>query len=108
MSFPFLLVWQCCQALAAAVCSTNEPPKCIVPRILFLDSYFCSEDKSEWNWSSGLKMHVMGSLILQEIFKFHRVCCISSIFVRGSSIFNIFHPSKRIDFPGFMFGRFIY
>ncbi|OMO66008.1 hypothetical protein COLO4_30871 [Corchorus olitorius] len=62
--------YKCCQALAAAVASKNEPPKCIVPRILFLDSYFSCEDKSSWNWASGVKIHVMGSLILQTIFNF--------------------------------------
>ncbi|XWS18762.1 hypothetical protein CRYUN_Cryun32bG0072600 [Craigia yunnanensis] len=62
--------YKCCQALAAAVGSKNETSKFIVPRILFLDSYFSYEDKSSWNWSGGFKMQVMGSLILQAIFKF--------------------------------------
>ncbi|XP_057980901.1 pumilio homolog 23 [Malania oleifera] len=61
---------KCCQALAAAVQSVNESPRCIVPRILFLESYFGCEDKSDWNWPNGTKMHVMGSLILQAIFRF--------------------------------------
>ncbi|KAK9281800.1 hypothetical protein L1049_004706 [Liquidambar formosana] len=60
---------KCCQALAAAVCSANESPRSIVPRILFLESYFCCEDKSNWNWENGVKMHVMGSLILQAVFR---------------------------------------
>ncbi|XVE88546.1 hypothetical protein DITRI_Ditri19aG0077900 [Diplodiscus trichospermus] len=62
--------YKCCQALAAAVCSKNETSKFIVPRILFLESYFGCEDKSSWNWPGGVKMQVMGSLILQAIFKF--------------------------------------
>ncbi|XWS19990.1 hypothetical protein CRYUN_Cryun31cG0063300 [Craigia yunnanensis] len=62
--------YKCCEALATAVGSKNETSKCIVPRILFLDSYFSYEDKSSWNWTGGVKMHVMGSLILQAIFKF--------------------------------------
>ncbi|KAG8656567.1 hypothetical protein MANES_04G151100v8 [Manihot esculenta] len=61
---------KCCQALAAAVCLPNESPRCIVPRILFLERYFAFEDKSSWNWPSGIKMHVMGSLILQAVFRF--------------------------------------
>ncbi|KAK8641930.1 hypothetical protein V6N13_011298 [Hibiscus sabdariffa] len=62
--------YKCCEALAAAVGSKNETSKFIVPRILFLDSYFSNYDKSSWNWPAGAKMHVMGSLILQAIFKF--------------------------------------
>ncbi|CAB4272190.1 unnamed protein product [Prunus armeniaca] len=61
---------KCCEALAMAVHSSNESSTCIVPRILFLDSYFYCEDKSNWNWPSGAKMHVMGSLILQGVFRF--------------------------------------
>ncbi|XP_058007559.1 pumilio homolog 23 isoform X2 [Hevea brasiliensis] len=61
---------KCCQALTAAVCLPNESPRCIVPRILFLESYFAFEDKSNWKWPSDFKMHVMGSLILQAIFRF--------------------------------------
>ncbi|VVA20641.1 PREDICTED: nucleolar 9 [Prunus dulcis] len=61
---------KCCEALATAVHSSNESSTCIVPRILFLDSYFYCEDKSNWNWPSGAKMHVMGSLILQGVFRF--------------------------------------
>ncbi|KAL4306042.1 hypothetical protein HN51_039984 [Arachis hypogaea] len=61
---------KCCQFLAKTVCSADESPKCIVPRLLFLDSYFSCEDKSNWSWQSGDKMHVMGSLILQAIFRF--------------------------------------
>ncbi|XP_035539256.1 pumilio homolog 23 isoform X2 [Juglans regia] len=61
---------KCCQALTAAVCSANESPRFIVPRILFLDNYFFCEDKSNWNWPSGARMHVLGSLILQAVFRY--------------------------------------
>ncbi|XP_015583622.2 pumilio homolog 23 [Ricinus communis] len=61
---------KCCQALVAALCSPNESPRWIVPRILFLESYFSFGDKATWNWPNGIKMHVMGSLILQAIFRF--------------------------------------
>lgn len=69
-----LFVLQCCQALTAAVCSADESHKSIVPRILFLDNYVYCEDKSNWNWPSGVKMHVMGSLILQAVFRYQNVC----------------------------------
>lgn len=61
---------QCSQALSSAVCLENESPRCIVPRILFLDNYFSCEDYLNWNWPNGSRIHVMGSLILQSIFKF--------------------------------------
>ncbi|KAL2493361.1 Pumilio23 [Abeliophyllum distichum] len=60
---------KCCQALAAAVRLENESTICIVPRILFLDSYFNSEENDSWNWPNGVKMHLLGSLILQSIFR---------------------------------------
>lgn len=65
---------KCCQALAEAVCSVDESPNWIVPRLLFLDSYFTCEDKSNWSWQNGVKMHVMGSLILQTVFRFRSEC----------------------------------
>ncbi|XP_059639993.1 pumilio homolog 23 [Cornus florida] len=60
---------KCCQALVAAVCSALDSPTCIVPRILYLESYIYCEDKSNWNWPKGVKMHVMGSLVLQTVFR---------------------------------------
>ncbi|XP_019244042.1 PREDICTED: pumilio homolog 23 isoform X2 [Nicotiana attenuata] len=60
---------ECCQAIAAAVCTGDEFPKYIVPRILFLENFFCSGDKSNWSWPQGTKIHVVGSLILQSIFR---------------------------------------
>lgn len=61
---------KCCEALAAAVSSTNVSPRCIVPGILFLESYFSCEDKSNWNWPKGIKIQIVGSLILQAVFRF--------------------------------------
>ncbi|KAJ8625206.1 hypothetical protein MRB53_033736 [Persea americana] len=61
---------ECCQALAAAVCSSSESPSCIIQRILFLEDYYCCEDKPSWNWLKGNKMHTLGCLILQTIFKY--------------------------------------
>ncbi|KAI3775169.1 hypothetical protein L1987_49738 [Smallanthus sonchifolius] len=61
---------QCCQALIGAVCMENEPPRCIVPRMLFLDNYFYCKDKSNWDWPSGARMHTIGTLILQSVFRF--------------------------------------
>ncbi|KAL7599678.1 pumilio homolog 23 [Lactuca sativa] len=60
---------KCCQALIGSVCMENEPPRCIVPRILFLDNYFYCKDKSNWDWPSGARMHVIGTLILQSVFR---------------------------------------
>ncbi|XP_072991248.1 pumilio homolog 23 [Typha latifolia] len=59
---------ECCHALATAVNSDSGSPSCIVPHILFLESYF--REKSGWQWHLGEKMHVLGCLILQTIFKF--------------------------------------
>lgn len=75
------ICWQCSQALAAAVCAMDESPGCIVPRILFLDNYYSSEDKTNWNWPDGVKMHVVGSLILQSIFRLPCVCASNSIYL---------------------------
>lgn len=61
---------KCCQALTGAVCMENEPPRCIIPRILFLDNYFYCRDKSNWDWPSGARMHTIGTLILQTVFRF--------------------------------------
>lgn len=61
---------ECGQSLANAVCLSDESSACIVPRLLFLDHYLYSEDKANWSWPSGVKMHVLGSLILQSIFRY--------------------------------------
>ncbi|XP_027349858.1 pumilio homolog 23 [Abrus precatorius] len=70
---------KCCQVLSEAVCLAGESPKWIVPRLLFLDNYFTCEDKSNWSWPSGAKMHVMGSLILQTVFRFRSECILPYI-----------------------------
>ena len=80
-----ITVLQCSQALAAAVCSANESSGCIVPRLLFLDSYFSCQDKSNWNWPNGVKIHVMGSLILELVFKFPSVRFLSFL----TSVLNL-------------------
>lgn len=83
-----LHVWQCCEALAATVSSMNGSPRCIVPGILFLESYFSCEDKSNWNWPKGIKMQIVGSLILQAVFRFPSVCFPLLPVFRGSLILS--------------------
>ncbi|KAG7025929.1 Pumilio-like 23, partial [Cucurbita argyrosperma subsp. argyrosperma] len=61
---------KCCEALVRAVCSTDESPGCIIPRILYVDRYFSCGDKAKWDFPSGVKIHVMGSLILQTVFHY--------------------------------------
>ncbi|PWA44594.1 pumilio 23 [Artemisia annua] len=61
---------KCCQALTGPVSVETKPPRCIVPRILFLDTYFYCKDKSNWDWPSGARMHTMGTVIPQLVFKF--------------------------------------
>ncbi|XP_042462061.1 pumilio homolog 23-like [Zingiber officinale] len=58
---------ECCQALRAAVILDSESPSCIVPRLLFLENYF--KDKSSWKWPADNKMHVLGCIMLQIIFR---------------------------------------
>ncbi|VFQ86134.1 unnamed protein product [Cuscuta campestris] len=65
---------ECCQALASAVCEGDESLKCIVPHILFVDNFFSSEDRLNWSWPTGSRIHVVGSLILQSIFRFPSEC----------------------------------
>ncbi|KAJ0241043.1 Pumilio 23 [Hirschfeldia incana] len=61
---------KCCEALADALCSKNETRIFIAQRLLYLDNYFYSQDKSDWEWAPGARMHLMGCLILQKIFQF--------------------------------------
>ncbi|XP_068659243.1 pumilio homolog 23-like [Aristolochia californica] len=56
-----------CQSLAASVHSGSDSS--IVPRILFLESYFGCTDKDRWEWAEGDKMHTVGCLMLQTIFR---------------------------------------
>lgn len=59
-------VHECCQTLSAAVSLESESTSCIVPHILFLESYF--RQKSHWMWPKGERMHTMGCLMLQTVF----------------------------------------
>ncbi|CAL9190243.1 pumilio homolog 23-like [Musa acuminata AAA Group] len=59
---------ECCQALCAAVTSDLEYPSCTVPHILYLESYF--RDRASWKWPLDVKMHVLGCLMLQIIFRY--------------------------------------
>ncbi|KAG9443911.1 hypothetical protein H6P81_015251 [Aristolochia fimbriata] len=60
-------VQKACQSLAASVRSGTDCS--IVPRILFLESYFVCADKDSWKWADGDKMHTLGCLMLQTIFR---------------------------------------
>ncbi|XP_049934410.1 pumilio homolog 23 isoform X2 [Nymphaea colorata] len=61
---------QCSRALVGAVLSESESPSCIVPRIIFLENYFSSEEMTSWSWPRGMKISVLGCLILQTIFSY--------------------------------------
>jgi len=61
---------ECCRALAHAVNSDSASPNCIVPRILHLENFSCGTGRSEWQWPSGNKMSVLGSVMLQIIFNY--------------------------------------
>ncbi|MQM15924.1 hypothetical protein Taro_048877, partial [Colocasia esculenta] len=61
---------ECCQMLADAVCLDSEFPCSIVPHILYLESYFSCKDKSNWQWPVGEKMHTLGCLMLQTVFRY--------------------------------------
>ena len=69
---PYHLLFAC-QVLVETVCPVDGSTKWIVPRLLFLDNYFTCVDKSNWSWQSGSKMHTIGSLILQTVFRFKSV-----------------------------------
>lgn len=59
---------ECCEALASAVSSESESPSCIIPHLLFLESYL--HGRSCWEWHEDEKMHTLGCLMLQTIFRF--------------------------------------
>ncbi|XP_078432748.1 pumilio 23 [Wolffia australiana] len=62
---------ECCHALANAVCSGSEFPSAVIPRLLFLESFISGDDYSSWNRPSGEeRMHVIGCLMLQIVFRF--------------------------------------
>ncbi|WOK98131.1 hypothetical protein Cni_G06841 [Canna indica] len=68
---------ECCHALSTAVNLDSESPSFIVPHILFLESYF--RDKSSWKWPPYDKMHVLGCLMLQIIFRYPMVSFFMSL-----------------------------
>ncbi|KZV41158.1 pumilio23 [Dorcoceras hygrometricum] len=84
---------ECCQALSDAVHNADEPSESIIPRILFLDDYFSSNDKANWNWPNGARMQVLGSLILQSVFKFPieyiKVYIVAIISLEGNHILEV-------------------
>ena len=61
---------ECCRALAHAVNFDTTSPNCIVPRILHLENLSCGTGRLEWQWPSGDKMSVLGSVMLQIIFNY--------------------------------------
>lgn len=64
---------ECCDILAAAVCSESEQPSSIVPHLLYLEGYLSCKDASKWKWPSGEKMHVLGCLMLQSVFRYSKI-----------------------------------
>ncbi|PKA61444.1 Pumilio like 23 [Apostasia shenzhenica] len=56
-----------CEALTTALCPQSKATTCIVPHLLFLDSYF--REKTDWKWPIGHKMHILGCLMLQNLYK---------------------------------------
>uniref|UniRef100_A0A453N2N9 PUM-HD domain-containing protein n=1 Tax=Aegilops tauschii subsp. strangulata TaxID=200361 RepID=A0A453N2N9_AEGTS len=56
------------EALSAALTSDSEPSDSIVAHILFLENFL--REKSYWKWPLGVKMSVLGCLMLQSIFQY--------------------------------------
>lgn len=56
------------EALSSALSSDSESPDSIVARILFLENFLW--EKSSWKWPPGVKMSVLGCLLLQSIFQY--------------------------------------
>lgn len=65
---------EACQVLAHAICRESDPPACLVPRLLFLESYAKSESTSDWKPVFGKKLSVLGCAMLQTIFSFSKEC----------------------------------
>ena len=63
---------QISEALSAALTSDSEPSDSIVAHILFLENFL--REKSYWKWPLGVKMSVLGCLMLQSIFQYPHVC----------------------------------
>ncbi|KAE8810614.1 Pumilio domain-containing protein C14orf21 [Hordeum vulgare] len=56
------------EALSAAITSDSESSDSIVAHILFLENFL--REKSYWKWPLGVKMSVLGCLMLQSIFQY--------------------------------------
>uniref|UniRef100_A0ACD5WV78 Uncharacterized protein n=1 Tax=Avena sativa TaxID=4498 RepID=A0ACD5WV78_AVESA len=56
------------EALSAAITSDSESPGSVVAHILFLENFL--QEKSHWKWPLGVKMSVLGCLMLQSIFQY--------------------------------------
>ncbi|XP_047043311.1 pumilio homolog 23-like [Lolium rigidum] len=56
------------EALSAAITSDSESPDSIVAHILFLENFL--REKSYWKWPPGVKMSVLGCVMLQSIFQY--------------------------------------
>uniref|UniRef100_A0ACD6AAN2 Uncharacterized protein n=1 Tax=Avena sativa TaxID=4498 RepID=A0ACD6AAN2_AVESA len=56
------------EALSAAITSDSESPGSVVAHILFLENFL--REKSHWKWPLGVKMSVLGCLMLQSIFQY--------------------------------------
>jgi hypothetical protein len=70
---------QSSEALSAAITSDSESPDSIVAHILFLENFL--REKSYWKWPAGVKMSVLGCLMLQSIFQYPHVC-ITDMFIK--------------------------
>jgi hypothetical protein len=70
---------QSSEALSAAIASDSESPDSIVAHILFLENFL--REKSYWKWPPGVKMSVLGCLMLQSIFQYPHVC-ITDMFIK--------------------------
>lgn len=63
-----------CRSLANAINLENASPSCLVPRLLFLESYARSNGSKDWNPDFGKKMSVLGCAMLQLIFSYPEEC----------------------------------
>ncbi|KAE8789156.1 Pumilio-like protein 23 [Hordeum vulgare] len=59
------------EALSAAITSDSESSDSIVAHILFLENFL--REKSYWKWPLGVKMSVLGCLMLQSIFQYPHI-----------------------------------
>ncbi|CAM0943447.1 unnamed protein product [Alopecurus aequalis] len=59
---------ECSEALSSAITSDSESPDSIVAHVLFLENFL--RERSYWKWPLGVKMSVLGCMILQSIFQY--------------------------------------